>query len=1003
MPTQFKRVSDNPLYTGHFVPLLGTWSEEEGWVKKQDLEYESEVLSCPIIAVVDEKIGKKDLVLTITGKQTQFLQTTQRVDGTYTLNRKTYEDAGTTIQSNLTIPRHTRPYGTFLITGLGQNIWGIQDVTTTVLDNVGKISFYALASAGSKIIYWMGIHFLAEELRDILRPWIAPSKCTRCGATGIEPGTTSTECLQCLGYRFSGYSAVKYVQRKIGFDVGLAREILDWDNLTDDDHDIIRKFISKCHTQKWWVTPTLLEIKRLYSHFYDVPEDDIIITERFNAQEPVWSIFLPTSGSLASPFGAETFTDSDAELMRFIAKSITPAGVSVFVGFYEDFPNPVGDLEDFSDSAVYVKPFEMPYSSLESQFELHGMPRGDFYNGWTKATDHFERETSLGDLQNTFVSGYYPATFGFEDEEDDTEGDNILFIDTDVSGGGCTAIIISDYNGHKKVLKLNDVDADQVDFYHSISSSSPNGTVECWIAISDATDTLAVSLYDGATQLMSVAIKDDLFKYLTGVWNTIIGSPVPSDATWYHIRIDFECGAGAYEGLAADTYYVYINGVQYGSYAFMTNGDNVTQFRINTNNAESGYEGYIDAIGFYPCDSNYEIGDNEINSLWFKNGSVQIVEPNDMNRHMCKITDNSYMEAYVSEATGSFEMWVHPEESDFRVGNINTSGDWMYYIEFDENGFYDSDGYLITMVKPYNDFHLSVDFNHDSGIYDVRVMRESLTTGISYLNLGPVSKFRVQNYGTGDLFVDAIGFTEDPSYVLNDNWQRLYEYGVGIDNENGDGHYKATYGFYTDDDGSNPSDWTLDEGGGTVNVISGLDGHLKVVELNDTNGADNVKMWNTFTVQTDGTIEFWFATNNITDSESFNFYLRESGTLIITIAITDNDLDVYYSGSYHSVKDDFIVANTLYHIKIIMDDTANTCDIYVDGFLESANTPYRNNTTVGIDRFEIQTGTSSIVKGYIDAVGYSWDLQYNIGDNMKQPNFLTDYFRKDRFIDLNNY
>lgn len=560
MPTQFRRISDNPLYTGHFIPLLGTWSESEGWVKKQDLEYLSEVLSCPIIAVIDEKIGKKDLTLTITGKQTQFLETRETVDGTYTLKRKIYEDAGTTIQADLTIPRHTRPYGTFLITGLGQNIWGIQDVTTSVVNNNGKISFYALASAGSKLIYWMGIHFLAEELRQILRPWIAPSKCTRCGATGIEPGTSATECLQCNGYRFSGYSAVEYVQRKIGFDVGLAREILDWDNLTEADHAVIVKFINKCWTQKWWVTPTVNEIKRLFAHFYDVPLDDVRITERFNPQEPVWKLLLPFAGSLSSPFGALEFTESDADLMRFIAKSVTPAGVSVFVGFYRDFF--MGDMEDFSDS-LYIKPFEMPYSSLEPQFELHGIPRADFYNGWTEATDHFERETALG---------------------------------------------------------------------------------------------------------------------------------------------------------------------------------------------------------------------------WDINGTVEIVNVNDMNRHMVKLTDNSYMQSGIAELSGSFELWVHPEESEFRIGMRNAS-DWMFYVEFDLNGFYDCNGYLITMVKPYNDYHLSIDFNHTQQKFDVRVMQETFATGISYLNPGPVSKFRVQNYATGDAFIDAIGFTEDVGYNLNDNWQRLYEYGWGINND----------------------------------------------------------------------------------------------------------------------------------------------------------------------------------------------------------------------------
>lgn len=767
MPTQYKRITENPLYTGHFIPMLGYWTEAEGWVKTQDLEYESEVLSCPIIAVVDTKIGKKEVVLRITGKQTKFLETRERVDGTYTLKRKVYEDAGTTIQTDLTIPRHTRPYGTFLITGLGQNIWGIQNITTSVVNNVGKISFYALASAGSKIIYWMGIHFLAEELRNILRPWIAPSKCTRCGGTGIEPETSSTECLQCNGYRFSGYSAIKFVQRKIGFDLGLAREILDWDVLTEDDHAIIRKFINKCWTQKWWVTPTVNEIKRLFAHFYDVPLADIRITERYNPQEPVWSLFLPFTGSLASPFGASEFTEADADLMRFIAKSVTPAGVSVFVGFYQDFF--MGDIEDFSDT-LYVKPFEIPRSSLEPQFELWGMPRGDFYNGWTKATDHFERETPLESLRNTFNPGHYPATYSFENDVGLT-GTNISWVDEATLPNSCTCTVESNFNNHNTVLKLTHDGVGADPSIRANFTSQITETIEWWWATDDNTREQLFQLMESTALKVSLKIDSGKFWYYSGAWNDT--GITATNNTLFHLKLIFDC--------TTDTYSWYINEQIVANNAnFLAVADGIDQIQIFLNEPVA-HSTYIDAVA-YSWDTDYTVGDNLIDSLWFTGGNPIIFDVNDMNRHMIKLTDDSYIKCFVSELSGSYEVWVHPEESDFRVGMRNAS-DWMFYVEFDQNGFYDCNGFLITMVKPYNDYHLSVDFNHTLQKYDVRVMRETVATGISYLNPGPVSTFRIENYATGDAYIDAFGVTEDPSYNLNDNWQRLYEYGWGINND----------------------------------------------------------------------------------------------------------------------------------------------------------------------------------------------------------------------------
>jgi hypothetical protein len=79
--------------------------------------------------------------------------------------------------------------------------------------------------------------------------------------------------------------------------------------------------------------------------------------------------------------------------------------------------------------------------------------------------------------------------------------------------------------------------------------------------------------------------------------------------TWYHLRIDFECDTGGFEGLSADTYYVYLNGVRYGPYNFASGVDNLDKLRISTHDTQTGYNNYIDALG-YSWDSDYNVGDN---------------------------------------------------------------------------------------------------------------------------------------------------------------------------------------------------------------------------------------------------------------------------------------------------------------------------------------------------------------------------------------------------------
>lgn len=387
LPTQFRQYTDNPLEVGHHIPLIGTWTQETGYLKILSLQYLNESLACPIIAIVEEKIGGEDLVLNITAKISEYSSMSEKTQGSYTIKTKKYSPTETTVETTLTIPRHTRPWATYLLTGLGNKIYEISSITTNVTAEVGRVNFYALASTGSRIIYWLSLHRVADWLREILNGiWISPTKCIRCSGTGIEPDTESDTCLQCSGYRFSGYNATKWIQRMKGFDVGLAREVMDWDNLTDEDHDIIVKFINKAWTQKWWVTPTESEIKRLFSHFYMVDESLIYIQKRYHPQEPVWHLSLPIDFGEGSPFGV--ITTSDRDLLKYIAESLTPAGVNVFVGFY--FSGDFGNLGNYVASKPSKWLFNMNSVAFHENRAPNIVTRWKNWNGWTEANWDFE-------------------------------------------------------------------------------------------------------------------------------------------------------------------------------------------------------------------------------------------------------------------------------------------------------------------------------------------------------------------------------------------------------------------------------------------------------------------------------------------------------------------------------------------------------------------------------------------------------------------------------------
>jgi len=386
MPTQFRQLGDNPLNSGHYVPLLGYWTKAEGFVKKQSLVYLSESLACPIIAVVNSRVGKEDVLLTITAKTSVYSSTEEKTQGDFTIKRKKYTPTETTISTTLTVPRHTRQWATFLLTGLGKMCYEISTVTDSNNYDTSRIEFYALASAGSRIIYWLGLHQLVETLRDVFQgPWIAPTRCFRCSATGIEPDTTAEPCKECDGYKYSGYNSTRSIQRNKGFDVGIAREVLDWDTMTDADHQVVIEFINKSWTQKWWVTPTPLQIKTLFAHFLQLSLDDIRIEERFHLQEPVWRISIPRRASGASPFGRNIYENQE-DLLKFMAESVTPAGVSVFVGFYD-----TGYFGNFDFNTNLPSQYNFKSGAFDTRYKLLGKARWSFWNGWVDGVDNFER------------------------------------------------------------------------------------------------------------------------------------------------------------------------------------------------------------------------------------------------------------------------------------------------------------------------------------------------------------------------------------------------------------------------------------------------------------------------------------------------------------------------------------------------------------------------------------------------------------------------------------
>ncbi|MHA2183321.1 MAG: hypothetical protein ACXAAH_18030, partial [Promethearchaeota archaeon] len=205
------------------------------------------------------------------------------------------------------------------------------------------------------------------------------------------------------------------------------------------------------------------------------------------------------------------------------------------------------------------------------------------------------------------------------------------------------------------------------------------------------------------------------------------------------------------------------------------------------------------------------------------------------------------------------------------------------------------------------------------------------------------------------------------------------------------GYYPATFGFENDIIGSNPSNWTLYGSGGTVNVISDIGGHYNSLEFHDTSGAGYVAAEHNFEVSrdTDGdTIEFWWRT---TDS------IKTGGVTIYNDGKTEYMTEIRIMNGYFKYNDGGIWKNLIecnndqwYHSKIVIDFTNKEFDWIIDDTFNQTNIPFRYVTVDNIRSIYIGTSyAQSSYYNFFDAFGYSWDPNYNVGDNLDEGLLLS--------------
>ena len=179
------------------------------------------------------------------------------------------------------------------------------------------------------------------------------------------------------------------------------------------------------------------------------------------------------------------------------------------------------------------------------------------------------------------------------------------------------------------------------------------------------------------------------------------------------------------------------------------------------------------------------------------------------------------------------------------------------------------------------------------------------------------------------------------------------------------------YDFTDDADAADPAGWTC---GGTVQVISGLGGQTKVVEMNS-----NGTIYNTFTAaKISGVIEFKYRLNGLARA---NIELREGANLSVFMQFWDDGELYWYKNALTVEGNATYSINQWYYFKITFDCVTDTYSLEVreddengTAIVNETGLTY-NVAATDIDDLRFAFAAAGDI-AYVDDFQYSWNPNF---------------------------
>ena len=493
------------------------------------------------------------------------------------------------------------------------------------------------------------------------------------------------------------------------------------------------------------------------------------------------------------------------------------------------------------------------------------------------------------------MSGYYPATYGFENDvswEVPTEWVSVYAYDV-----LRYAVVKDNFNDHNKVLDFwCNWYGNHASIYQEFENGTQEyGTIEFWV-IEDIHYNFFIELRYGlsaSSQAISISMdreNNNKFEYYNGTYHEFASGKFSTDK-WFHMRIDFECSSSGYQGLSPDHFHIYLDGIKVVNNAPFWRSADALHNIIFTTGYNSGF--VVDAVG-YSWDPNYNIGDNLYEGLLLSFSSQEEL-------------------------------------------------DWMGYS---------LDGYLNKTILGNSSIQMP-----EAGIHTIQVFANDTMGDLYESNL---------QYFTVDL-IPAINI------ITPEN--KTYTEGM-------EGYYHGTIGFESDKNEEFPLNWQDNPpyGNSYAKVIPEYQGHKKILKVYSEGAGDYEDIQQFFgESRTNGTIEFWI---RFPDNSKTRFtHIKGTETNMIYIEWGADGTIRTYDGSTFDEMTTYS-GNQWYHVKIRF-EAPSEWTFYLNqnkiGTYDFRDYPYY------LASLQLVMDTDDVDNYiYFDALGYSWDPFYEVGDNYEE-------------------